>query len=190
MYGLSASNGPVPTAANTSSDPSENTSEAGVTSRGEASCSGDMKGGVPIIRPVVVRLWWSAARDMPKSMTRGPSSVIRTLPGLRSRCTSPARWMSRSASVRPSPSARSSRPLSGPSFSTTSARLSAGTYSVAIHGRSASGSASTTGAVKAPLTLRAAAISCRKRVRNSSSCAYGPCTSLTATCRPEAETPR
>ncbi|MEU6069326.1 MULTISPECIES: hypothetical protein [Streptomyces] len=38
-----------------------------------------------------------------------------------------------------------------------------GTYSVAIHGSGASGSASTTGAVNAPLTLRAAVTSCRNR---------------------------
>ena len=42
---------------------------------------------------------------------------------------------------------------------------------VAIQGRSASGSASTTEAVKAPLTLRAAATSCRKRPLNSGSLA-------------------
>ncbi len=60
-----------------------------------------------------------------------------------------------------------------------------GTYWVAIQGRSASGSASTTAAVKAPLTLRTASISCRKRVRKTGSCAYWACTTFTATSRPE-----
>ncbi len=57
MYGLSLSNGPCPVAAYTSDDPNENTSDAAVTSRGEANCSGDMNGGVPISRPVTVRAW-------------------------------------------------------------------------------------------------------------------------------------
>jgi hypothetical protein len=161
-----------------------------VTSRGAANCSGDMKGGVPISRPVMVSASLSTAYEMPKSMTRGPSSAIRTLLGFRSRWTMPTRWMSRSASTRPSASTRSALPRSGPSWATMSARVRPGTYSVAIHGCGASGSASTTGAVNAPLTRRAAATSCRKRVRNSSSSAYAGCTSLTATCRPESERPR
>lgn len=74
MYGLSASKGPLPVAAYTSSVPSEKMSEAGPTPRGACSCSGDMKGGVPMTRPVIVRVCWSAAREMPKSMTRGPSA--------------------------------------------------------------------------------------------------------------------
>ncbi len=97
---------------------------------------------------------------------------IKTLPGLRSRCTTPARWISRNASTRPNASRRSSRPPSGPVSATTLPSVLPGTYSVAIHGCSASGSASTTGAVNAPLTRRAAATSCRNRTRNSSSCAY------------------
>ena len=49
------------------------------------------------------------ARAMPKSMTRGPSMVIRTLDGLRSRWTSPAPWMSRRARTSPEASARDGR---------------------------------------------------------------------------------
>lgn len=56
---------------------------------------------------------------------------------------------------------------------------------VAIQGRSASGSASTTGAVKAPLTRRAAATSCRKRPLNSGSRANSACTTFTASRIPE-----
>ncbi|CAM5332096.1 hypothetical protein SCALM49S_01365 [Streptomyces californicus] len=61
---------------------------------------------------------------------------------------------------------------------------------MAIQGRPASGSASTTGAVNAPLTRRAAATSCRNRARNSGSAAYGACTTFTASCIPEAERAR
>ena len=40
--------------------------------------------------PVRVKLVASAARAIPKSITRGPSAASSTLDGLRSRCTSPA----------------------------------------------------------------------------------------------------
>ncbi len=189
-YGLSASKGPCPVAANTSSAPRENTSEAGPTERASVNCSGDMNGGVPIILPVSVSVWFSAAREIPKSMTRGPSPAIRTFPGLRSRWTTPARWISRSASTRPRASRRSSLPRSGPCSRMRAARVGPDTYWVAIQGRTASGSASTTGAVKAPLTLRTASISWRKRVRKTGSSAYCACTTLTATSRPERERPR
>lgn len=189
-YGLSASNGPRPVAAYTSSEPRENTSEAGPAERASVSCSGDMKGGVPIMWPVSVRVWLPAAREMPKSMTRGPSSAISTLAGLRSRWTTPARWMSRRASSSPRASRRSAVPRSGPWARMWSASEGPGTYWVAIQGREASGSASTTGAVKAPLTLRTASISCRNRVRNTPSSAYWECTTLTATSRPDRARPR
>ncbi|CAL9422379.1 hypothetical protein SUDANB96_01892 [Streptomyces sp. enrichment culture] len=190
MYGLSASNGPRPVTQYTSSAPSEKTSEAGTTERASVSCSGDMNGGVPIICPVSVSVLSSAARDMPKSMTRGPSSAIRTFAGFRSRCTTPARWMSRSASTSPSASRRSSPPRSGPCSRIHAASERPGTYWVAIHGRAASASASTTGAVNAPLTLRTASISCRNRARKTGSSAYWACTTFTATSRPERALPR
>ncbi len=92
-------------------------SDAGPTSCGEVNCSGDMKGGVPITRPVWVRASAgakSAARETPKSMTRGPSSASITLAGFRSRWTTPAPWMSRRASARPAASSRSRWGGSGP----------------------------------------------------------------------------
>lgn len=122
-----------------------------------------MYGGEPINLPVSVRRSLSTGREMPKSMTLGPLSVSSTLPGLRSRCTTPARWMSRSASASPAVSRRNSAGAMGPLLFTCSARVGPGMYEVAIQGRSASGSASTTGAVNAPLTRRAAATSWRKR---------------------------
>jgi hypothetical protein len=86
-------------AAYTSTDPSPNTSDAGVT-RCPRTCSGDMKAGEPITGPVEVRrpsATVSSARTIPKSMTRGPSTVSRMFDGLRSRCTRPAPWMARNA---------------------------------------------------------------------------------------------
>ncbi|MEK8172017.1 hypothetical protein NKH77_29890 [Streptomyces sp. M19] len=61
---------------------------------------------------------------------------------------------------------------------------------MAIQGRTPSGSASTTGAVKAPLTRRAAATSCRNRARNSGSSASAACTTFTATRIPEVDRAR
>ncbi len=145
-----------------------------------------MYGGVPINLPVSVRSSLSFGREMPKSMTFGPSSASRTLLGFRSRCTTPTRWMSRSASASPAISRRNWGSSIGPFRFTCSESVGPGMYSVAIQGRPASGSASTTGAVKAPLTRRAAATSCRKRPLNSGSLAYVACTTLTATRIPEA----
>lgn len=122
-----------------------------------------MNGGVPINLPVSVRSSLSFGREMPKSMTFGPSSASSTLLGLRSLCTTPTRWMSRSASASPAISRRSSPGAMGPFRFTCSESVGPGMNDVAIQGRSASGSASTTGAVKAPLTRRAAATSCRNR---------------------------
>ncbi len=63
-------------------------------------------------------------------------------------------------------------------------------YAVASHGTSASGSAATTAAVKAPLTRRAEATSWANRVRKSGSSASSTLIVLTATRRPAAERPR
>lgn len=93
--------------------------------------------------------------------------------------------MSRSASASPAITRRNCAGGMDPFRFTSSDRVGPGMNSVAIQGRSASGSASTTGAVKAPLTLRAAATSCRKRPRNSRSLAYRACTTFTATFIPE-----
>ena len=50
---------------------------------------GDMNPGKPITRPTCVSAVNSTAREMPKSMTCGPSSASSTFDGLRSRCTTP-----------------------------------------------------------------------------------------------------
>lgn len=57
-------------------------------------------------------------------------------------------------------------------------------YAVASQGCGPSGSASTTGAVKAPETARAASTSALKRRRKSGSAASSGRTTLTATARP------
>lgn len=139
-----------------------------------------MYGGEPISLPVSVRRSLSYGREIPKSMTFGPESGSSTLLGLRSRWMTPARWMSRSASASPAVSLRSSAGLIGPFRFTCAESVGPGTYRVAIQGRAAVGSASTTGAVNAPLTLRAAATSCRKRALNSGSAACWRCTTFTA----------
>ncbi len=111
-----APNGSRPVDAYASTAPRQNTSHAVVT-RSPRTCSGDMKPGEPIIAPVRVRppsATVSRARAMPKSMTRGPSMVIRTLDGFRSRWISPARWMSWSAPASPAPRLRTERSGSGP----------------------------------------------------------------------------
>ncbi|GHI22765.1 hypothetical protein Shyd_41360 [Streptomyces hydrogenans] len=95
-------NGPVPVAAKASTAPSENTSLAGPTGC-PATCSGDMKPGVPITIPACVRTCDSAMIEIPKSITRGPSAASSTFDGFRSRWISPVPWMASRASTRPAP---------------------------------------------------------------------------------------
>src|SRR5580658_6808076 len=149
-----------------------------------------MYAGVPTAPREVVTPIRSAARATPKSITRGPSGATSTLDGLKSRCTRPAPWIDSSASAHPAASQRTVVTGSGPHTLTSRASDGAGTYAVASQGRSASGSASTTAAVKNPLTRRAAATSCAKRFRNPASSARSTLIVLTATSRPAAERPR
>ena len=67
---------------------------------------------------------------------------------------------------------------------------SPGRYSVTSHGTAASASAASSGAVNAPVTVRAAATSLRKRARYRASRANPARTTLTATARPPGERPR
>src|SRR6266699_621867 len=149
-----------------------------------------MNPGDPTTRPAWVSMVDSTAREMPKSMTRGPSSASRTLDGLRSRCTTPAAWIALRLSARPAASASSDASGSGPCVSTASASEGPGTYAVAIHATGPSTSASTTWAVNTPLTRRAAATSRPNRARNSGSAASSARMAFTATGRPPGETPR
>ncbi len=109
-------NGSRPDAAYARTDPRQNTSHAVVT-RSPRTCSGAMNPGEPTRTPVRVRspsATDSRARAMPKSMTRGPSMVIRTLEGFRSRWMSPAPWMCWRAWASPDPRNRTERAGSGP----------------------------------------------------------------------------
>jgi hypothetical protein len=85
----------------------------------------------------------STAREIPKSMTRGPSSAISTFDGLRSRCTTPARWIALRLSARPAASVSSELAGSGPWSLIASASEGPGTYAVASHATGPSTSAST-----------------------------------------------
>ena len=155
-----------------------------------SACSGDMKPGEPTTMPVCVSALASTAREIPKSMTRGPSGASNTFDGFRSLCTMPAAWIARSPSA--SPAANSSTALTGngPCCDTASASEGPATNAVASQGAGPSTSASITGAVNWLLTLRATAISRRKRVRNSGSAARSARTTFTATGRPPSERPR
>ena len=105
-----------PVAAYARTEPRQKTSQAAVT-RSPRTCSGAMKPGEPTSAPVRVSppsVTVSRARAMPKSMTRGPSMVTRTLDGLRSRWMRPAAWMSCRACARPAARMRTERSGSGP----------------------------------------------------------------------------
>ncbi len=88
---LASPNGVLAVAAKVSTEPRQKMSLAAV-STSPRHCSGDMKPGEPTAAPVRVSPSppASRARAMPKSMTRGPSMVIITFDGLRSRWTRPA----------------------------------------------------------------------------------------------------
>nr|WP_239103350.1 hypothetical protein [Microbispora corallina] len=79
---------------------------------------------------------WSPAREMPKSMTTGPSGPRITLPGLRSRCTMPARWIAASALAVVTAIRSRPLPVRGPDSLTTCSRDGPGTYSLTMYGRS------------------------------------------------------
>ena len=140
--------------------------------------------------PACVSAVDSTAREIPKSMTRGPSSASSTFDGLRSRWTTPAAWIALRLSARPAASVSSDPTGSGPCSFIASASEGPGTYAVASHAVGPSTSASTTMAVNTPLTLRAAATSRPNRIRKSGSAASSARMTFTATGRPPAETPR
>ena len=182
-------NGPCPVAAKVSTAPRLNMSLAGVR-LASRTCSGDMNPGEPIIRLVPVATLASAAWEIPKSMTRGPSSASSTLDGFRSPCTTPAAWMALRLSASPAASASTVRTGSGPWPRTASVSEGPATYAVASQGIGLSRSASTTSAVNKPLTFWAAATSRRNRARNSGSVASSVRMTLTAMGRPPADMAR
>jgi len=139
-------NGAAPLAAKASTEPRENTS-LGAPAAAPSTCSGDMNEGVPMIDPVAVSRESARVLAMPKSITRGPSEASSTLAGLRSRCTSPAAWIARSASASPAASRQSAGTGSGPYWETRLSSDGPETNAVASHGGRSSTPAATTGAV-------------------------------------------
>ncbi len=113
-------NGPSPVAAKVRTAPRLKMSLAGPTWRPSA-CSGDMKPGEPTTRPVRVSAPPSPPREMPKSITRGPSLASSTFDGFRSRCTTPAAWIALRPSARPAASCSTEPAGSGPCSATASA---------------------------------------------------------------------
>ena len=153
-------------------------------------CSGDMNPGEPVTQPTPAADTVPAAREMPKSITRGPSGDSSTFEGFRSQCTTPAAWMALRLSASPAASASAGRMAIGPSPVTASASEGPDTYAVASHGTALSTSASTTRAVKRPLTRRTAATSRANLTRNSESAARSARITFTATGLPPADRPR
>ncbi len=144
-------------------------------------CSGLSQPGLPTISPLRVRGAASAAAAMPKSMTFGPVSAHRTLDGFRSRCTTPSSWMDCRPSARPTASAICLAASSGPPASISSVSEGPSTYSVAIHGCSASVSKSNSRTVQTPETRNDAWTSRRKRARKCGSSPSSGRTSFIAT---------
>ncbi len=118
-------------AANVIVEPQEWMSEAGLLGWPSIT-SGARYPGVPMTRPVWVSRVASPVCAMPKSITIGRSSVSITLPGFRSRWTTPAAWIAASASAIPVASRRSPRPDSGPRLRTISSRVGPDTYRVTM----------------------------------------------------------
>jgi hypothetical protein len=104
----------------------------------------------------------------------------------------PLAWMAPSASPSAAASTRTAGSGSGPPSSTSSRRFGPSTNSVAIHGCSPSGSASTTRAVYVPVppTVCAARTSCRNRARKVRSWAYSDRTTFTASRSPARDSAR
>src|SRR3984893_8670385 len=85
----------------------------GPTSRPSA-CSGDMNPGDPTTVPDRVRVAASAAREIPKSITLGPSPASSTFEGSGSGCTTPAAWIAPRLPASPAASASTDGAGSGP----------------------------------------------------------------------------
>ena len=121
-------NGDRPLAAYATVSPQAKTSPAGPDF--PLTCSGAMNPGDPMLIPVRVTDVASSVCAMPKSITFGPSAVSSTLPGLRSRCTTPAAWMAASASASPAARLASIPGPNGPSCAAHSASVGPAAYSV------------------------------------------------------------
>ncbi len=153
-------------------------------------CSGAMKPAEPMVAPVRVRETESSTCAIPKSMTFGPSTAMITFAGLRSRCTTPAAWITVSASASPVARPDSSLAPSGPADSTYPASEGPAAYSVTRYGPQTSVPAWITRMVRAPRTRASTATSRLNRAWNSGSPASSGRMTFTATRRPSPATPR
>ena len=127
---------------------------------------------------------------MPKSMTRGPSMVMRMLDGLRSRWIRPGPWMSLSARTSPAARRATDPPGSGPSRVDHLGKRRARDVTGGDPGHLGLGVRVEHGRRPGAAHLRAAVISCEKRRRNSGCRANSLCTTFTATVRPRRDRAR
>ena len=82
--------------------------------------------------PVMVSLVESGTCAIPKSITTGSPRASITLPGLRSRCTTPAACTAARANASPEATRARAWPVSGPPRPTTSSRVWPLTYLVTM----------------------------------------------------------
>lgn len=129
--------------------------------------SGAMKSMEPTISPVCVSVDVPAVCAMPKSVrTTRPPAPSRTLPGLMSRCRTPAACAARTAAIMPRPiRAASSGGRVRPPLR-KSPRVGAGTYSMTMQGRPSSSTTSCTTTTLGWTTR--AALRASRRVRSYS----------------------
>ncbi len=183
-------NGERPVSAVCRVTPALHRSPAGVVPP-DSSRSGGMYSGEPISVPVRVIAVPPSTVAMPKSVmtTRSPPSTI-TLPGLMSRCTTPARC----AACSPSSSPRASRAAraggGGPSARSSSSSERPRSSSITTHGVPPWSKTSCTVTTDG-CSIRAAARAsrstrCRVSARSASGSDAGSSTSLTATSRSRA----
>ena len=155
-----------------------------------STCSGAMNPAEPTIMPVLVTAVASRVCAIPKSMTFGPSAARMTLEGFRSLCTTPAAWITVSASASPVASPYSMSAPSGPCRSTYSASEGPSMNSVTMNGTTDSVSAVITRTVHTPLIFVRTDTSRWKRLRNSGSSASSGRSTFTATRPPSPASPR
>ena len=175
-------NGGRPVAANATVAPQEWTSDAGPLGFPSIT-SGARYPGVPMNIPVCVSLVESGTCAIPKSITTGSPLAIMTLPGLRSRCTTPAACTAASARASPEASRASCGPFSGPPWPTISSSVRPLTYLVTMYGGSLVTSASRTSATNGLRTRRMVSTSRASRRRAFGSAAITGRSALTATLR-------
>ena len=144
---------------------------------------------MPSTRPLRVTAVRSATTASPRSMTCASPERTSTLPGVRSRCTTPAACRARSARATPRPSRTSPSSGSGPDSATSSSSRCPGTNRVTIQGVTADASPPRTSTRCGPRTRCSTSSSRRNRRRPSASTQPSRST-LTATTRSSGVTAR